>query len=80
MSDSGRQIGDCEHARTRTACPVCLAKQVVALTAVNARLVAECRNVMQDRQCAQRCDGPHADCICWYCRMGVVVKEAEEHA
>jgi len=31
MSDSGRQIGDCEHAKPRQFCPICLREEIVSL-------------------------------------------------
>lgn len=40
-------------------------------------LLAACKAAMEDCQCAQRCDGPHKDCPCWYCRCGSVIAKCE---
>lgn len=45
-----------------------LADAYLASATRYAALRAALAAAMTDRQCAQRCDGPHADCPCWYCR------------
>lgn len=47
MSDSGRQIGECQHARTRDWCVDCLREDNVRLRAVDAELVGACRAVTE---------------------------------
>lgn len=38
MADSGRQIGDCQHMRTRDSCVMCLRAEIKLLTAQCDRL------------------------------------------
>lgn len=33
---------------------------------------------VEDHQCAQKCDGPHDDCPCWYCRTCCCIKAASD--
>lgn len=49
----------------------------------NARLIAAAPDLLamleeelQDRQCMINCDGPHADCHCWWCRAKRVAFKA----
>lgn len=35
---------------------------------------------LKDYQCADRCDGPHEDCPCWYCRMSFAALKPTEPA
>lgn len=41
------------------------------------QLIAALARWMEDRQCAQKCDGPHEDCPCVYCRTGMLLAKAK---
>jgi hypothetical protein len=41
-------------------------------------LIAAIEHAMEDHQCFVKCDGPHQDCICWYCHCGNVLKSVKE--
>lgn len=65
-----------DHLETLT-CPVLISPRVLsALFSEHGRLARRtlvleraCRLAIEDRQCSQKCDGPHADCPCWYCTI-----------
>lgn len=40
-------------------------------------LLAACKRAIEDRQCAQFCDGPHDNCPCFYCSTCAVIRKAE---
>lgn len=46
MSDSGRQVGDCPHARTRSVCPDCLHDEADDLRRKRDELAATVRDVL----------------------------------
>ncbi len=46
---------------------------------VNAKLVEALKRNIEDHQCAIKCDGPHHDCICWYCKAGTALAYAKEN-
>lgn len=55
-----------------------LRAEIASLRAVANKLALECSNHMMDYQCAVKCDGPHEDCICWYCSMSKAVCEVRD--
>lgn len=41
-------------------------------------LLKACKLAIEDRQCAQMCDGPHEGCPCWYCQCQFAITKAEK--
>lgn len=48
-----------------------------ALIAAAPELLECLKRNIEDHQCAQKCDGPHGDCPCWYCSSCRAIAAAE---